>query len=60
MSAVIVQTTGHAIGTAVIQARRCGYMDAINAMLERVGDYTDLQVRKAILEVARELKAARF
>lgn len=57
--AIIVHTTGPAIGTALIMARRCGYQDAIDALQERASNYRDLQVRKAMLDVARELKAAK-
>lgn len=59
MPTMIVQTTGPAIGTALIQARRCGYRDAIDAMREMADDYSDLQVRKAIQEIARTLKTSR-
>lgn len=57
---IIVHTTAPAIGTALVQARRCGYQDAIDAVLERAGDYRDDHVRRAILEVARAVKAARL
>lgn len=59
MSAIIVHTTGPAYGTSLVMARRCGYMDAIDAMLERASDYRDLQVRKALLDVVRELKTTK-
>lgn len=57
--AIIVHTTGPAIGTALIMARRCGYQDAIDALRDRASNYRDLQVRKAMLDVVKELKASR-
>jgi hypothetical protein len=55
-----IHTTGPAIGAALIQARRCGYQDAIDAMQDMAGTYRDAEVRNAILAVALTLKTAKF